>query len=201
MLDIFVRLRARETKWLTKCWSKPSQLTNYRIYKEPIYQNEVVKSLLAGSTTPSLHNPHFWHGWRKLVKLTNHRAYQELKYRKDVLTTGSTYLSLPSFPTVSRNVFRSAFLTVLEPWKVYKWCYSLYVSVKNHVACGTCVIRKARQTLCWLYFYASVGARNDVIKRRTWSVVFAAVLPIRKFFWLWIFDNRSILSRNLNKLK
>lgn len=99
----------------------------------------------------------------------------------------------------SRKFSRSAFLTILELGKGYKCCSSLYVSVYIHVACGSCVICKRRgRYLSGLYFYISVGTHNNVIKRRTWSVVFAAVLAIRKCFWLWI---SSILPRNLNKVK
>ena len=147
MFVMFVRLCARETKWLTKCWGKLSLLTNHTVYEELLYRNEVLKAMLKGSTTPSLPNP----------------------------------------SRFSRKFSRSAFLTILEPGKGYKWCCSLYVSVYIHVACGSCVICKRRgRHLSGLYFYISVGTHNNVIKQRTWSVVFAAVLAIRKCFWLWI---------------
>ena len=35
-------------------WSKPSKLTNYRVYQELVYRNDVLKIMLTGSTYPSL---------------------------------------------------------------------------------------------------------------------------------------------------
>ena len=42
---------------LRKCWSKLSQLTNHRVYQELVYRNEVLKTVLTGSTTPLLQLP------------------------------------------------------------------------------------------------------------------------------------------------
>ena len=54
---MFVRLCARETKCLTKCWSKLSLLTNHRVYEELVYRNEVLKAMFTGSIFPSLPHP------------------------------------------------------------------------------------------------------------------------------------------------
>ena len=128
--------------------------------------------------------------WGKLSLLTNLRYtkswYTGMRYWKQCLKAPLLRLS-PTPSRFSRKFSRSAFLTILEPGKGYKWCCSLYVSVYIHVACGSCVICKRRgRHLSGLYFHISVGTHNNVIKRRTWSVVFAAVLAIRKCFWLWI---------------
>lgn len=144
---MFVRLCAREKKWLTKCWSKLSLLTNHTVYEKLVYRNEVLKAMLKDSTTPSLPNP----------------------------------------LAVFTQIFSIRFPHYLRAWKRLQVCCSSYVSVYIHVACGSCVICKRRgRHLSGLYFYISVGTHNNVIKRRTWSVVFAAVLAIRKCFWLWI---------------
>ena len=76
---MFVRLCARETKWLTKCWSKLSLLTNHTVYEKLVYRNEVLKAMLKDSTTPSLPNPlavftqifsirfpHYLRAWKRL---------------------------------------------------------------------------------------------------------------------------------------
>ena len=68
----------------------------------------------------SLHfvKPSNWCGWHKLLKLTNHRVYQEVVYQNEVLKTlmtGSTFLSLLSFPVVFMHLFSVRFSHILEP--------------------------------------------------------------------------------------
>ena len=54
ILEMFVTLcRAKPNDWRT-CWRKLSQLTNDRAYQELVYLNEVLKTMLAGSTRPFL---------------------------------------------------------------------------------------------------------------------------------------------------
>ena len=126
-------------------------------------------------------NCHYW----PIIRYTR-SWYTGMRYWKQCLKAPLLRLS-PTPSRFSRKFSRSAFLTILELGKGYKCCSSLYVSVYIHVACGSCVICKRRgRHLSGLYFYISVGTHNNVIKRRTWSVVFAAVLAIRKCFWLWI---------------
>lgn len=54
ILEMFVTLRwAKPNDW-HMCWRKLSQLTNHGAYQELVYFNEVLKTMLAGSTTPFL---------------------------------------------------------------------------------------------------------------------------------------------------
>ena len=144
---MFVRLCARETKWLTKCWSKLSLLTNHTVYEKLVYRNEVLKAMLKDSTTPSL----------------------------------------PNLLAVFTQIFSIRFPHYLRAWKRLQ-VVLFFICISLH-SCRfiSCVICKRRgRHLSGLYFYISVGTHNNVINRRTWSVVFAAVLATRKCFWLWI---------------
>ena len=108
----------------------------------------------------------------------------------------------PTPSRFSRKFSRSAFLTILEPEKGYKWCCSSYVSVYIHVACGSCVICKRRgRHLSGLYFYISVGTHNNVIKRRTWVRCFCGRFGDQEMLLAMNFEDKSILPRNLNKVK
>lgn len=119
-------------------------------------------------------NCHYW----PIIRYTR-SWYTGMRYWKQCLKAPLLRLS-PTPSRFSRKFSRSAFLTILEPGKGYKCCS---LSVYIYVACGWCVICKRRgRHLSGLYFYISVGTHNNVIKRRTWSVVFAAVLAIRKCF-------------------
>ena len=48
-----------EARWLTflKCWHKLSKLANHRVYQELVYRNEVLQTMLTGSSSPSLPRP------------------------------------------------------------------------------------------------------------------------------------------------
>jgi len=58
ILEMLVTLCwAKPNDW-RMCWRKLSQLTNHRAYQELVYLNEVLKTMLAGSTTPFLPSFH-----------------------------------------------------------------------------------------------------------------------------------------------
>ena len=67
-------VHAKSNVW-HKCWSILSQLTNHRVYQELVYQNEVMKAMLTGSTTPSFSSlhmvfaqlPHYLGDWDRLI--------------------------------------------------------------------------------------------------------------------------------------
>ena len=51
-LCFFLSLHVKSSSWCG--WHKLLKLTNHRVYQELVYQNEVLKTLMTGSTFPSL---------------------------------------------------------------------------------------------------------------------------------------------------